>query len=132
MSFRAHEIKIERGKLLKKYIKNQLLLDLLASIPFDYIMMMTIENSVYIRYIRLLRILKSYRFIEMINIIKKHATINIPVFNIVLVFLIYIVVSHWFTCLLLLSCRWEYNMDRRYDGNTLYRMIPVTSYLPIS
>ena len=106
----------------------------MASIPFDYIMMYAAYESasVYIRYIRLLRILKVYRLVEMINILKKHATINTPVFNIVLVFFIYVLVSHWFTCVLLLFCRWEFNMGRRYDGNTLFRMIPVTTTQPIS
>ena len=60
------------------------------------------------RYIRLFRLLKTYRLLELVALIRQHTTVNMPLFRIGLLFGIYLVVAHWFNLSLLLGARWEY------------------------
>ena len=55
--------------IVQNYIKRHLLLDLLASIPFDYLLLSVSESEVTIRYFRLLRLLKVYRIVEILALI---------------------------------------------------------------
>ena len=84
-------------------------------------------DSVYIRYFRLLRILKCYRIYETICLISQHTSINLPIFRIALLFIFFIFISHWFNCVMLLFAKWEYGAARRYDGNTLLGWLPRSS-----
>jgi len=99
-------------------VKHYFTLDLLATIPFDYIIMI-IESSVYVRYFRLLRLLKLYRLIEIGSIINQHTTVNVPIFRIFVLFVSFILVSHWFNCIMILFAKWELGAGRRFDGKSL-------------
>lgn len=92
---KRNEIETDRAKLLQLYVQRYFLLDLLATIPFDYLLTL-IDDGIYVRYIRLFRLLKTYRLGELVELVRHHTTINMPVFRIGLLFGIYIVVAHWF------------------------------------
>ena len=104
---KRNEIETDRAKLLQLYVQRYFLLDLLATIPFDYLLIL-IDDGIYVRYIRLFRLLKTYRLGELVELVRHHTTINMPVFRIGLLFGIYIVVAHWFNLSQLLAARWEY------------------------
>ena len=95
------EIEINRIKAVKCYVKNYLLIDILASIPFDYILRIGVPFSMPVHCFRLLRLLKFYRLLELMRLIRQQTSVNAPVFRILLLFGSFIVISHWFNCILL-------------------------------
>jgi hypothetical protein len=99
-------------------VHRHLILDLLATIPFDYLLSI-IDDTPIIRYFRILRLMKFYRLFELVDIIRQHTTVNVPLFRISLLFITFILMAHWFNCILLLFARWELYQERRFDGKTL-------------
>ena len=126
---RKREIEIDREKLFRLYIKKYFLYDLLSTIPFDYVVL-SISDNISVRYFRLHRFLKIYRLFETEGIFRKHTTVNVPLVRIILIFISSLLFAHWFNCILLLICRWEYNADRRYDGRTILGTMPFSTLLP--
>ena len=104
--FRRNEIEINRKKLFREYVQLYFVFDILASVPLDYLFTI-IEVTPTMKYFRLLRLLKLYRIFELTDIIRQHTTLNIPIFRIGLLFISFIVIAHWFNCLLLFAARWE-------------------------
>lgn len=86
--------------------------------PLDYLMMI-IEVTPIIKYFRLLRLLKMYRMLEIVDLIRQHTTVNVPLFRIATLFIGFVVVSHWFNCIMLFVAKWELYQSRRFDGKTL-------------
>lgn len=109
---------MNRKKLFREYVQLYFIIDVLASVPLDYLFMI-IEITPIMKYFRLFRLLKIYRIFELSEIIRQHTTLNIPVFRISLLFVAFIFIAHWFTCILLYAARWELYQGRRFDGKTL-------------
>jgi hypothetical protein len=103
---------------MKYYIKTYFACDVLACIPFDYILML-LDNSPASRYFRLLRLLKAYRISEIASLFQKNTSMNVVIYRILVLFIAFIFCSHWFNCILLYFTRWEYGQARRFDGKTL-------------
>jgi|LauGreDrversion4_2_1035121.scaffolds.fasta_scaffold34056_3 hypothetical protein len=57
------EISTNKSKRLKNYIKHNFAMDVIASVPFDYILLL-LDNSPAAAYFRILRLLKVYRLSE--------------------------------------------------------------------
>jgi len=130
--FRRNEVEIERSKLFRIYIQKYFLLDVLSSIPFGYILSLIADQSPVVKYFRLLRLLKMYRMLEISDLITQHTTVNVPLFRIKLLFVSFIIISHWFNCMILYVGKWELGQERRFDGKSLLGWLPKSSptYMP--
>ena len=125
---RDYEIEILRNKILTQYVHKHLLLDLLSTVPFDYLLL-AIDGTRYLRqFIRLLRLLKIYRINEIITLIRKHTSVDQPIFRIFLMSMIYLVLAHWFNCLLIQIAVWELYRHDRFDGKTLLNQMTALPY----
>ncbi len=74
-------------------------------------------------WIRLLRMLKIYRVIELIYLLLKHKSINIPIFRICLLSVILIVFSHWANCALCFIAEAELHAHSRFDGKNILEIM---------
>ena len=68
---------------------------------------------------RLLRLLKYYRIKEIISLVRKHTSVDEPLFRICLLFMIFIFSAHWFNCLLIFIAIRESQATNRFDGKSL-------------
>lgn len=93
--------------MIQNYAKRYLLLDLLASIPFDYLLELVSGSEVSIRYFRLLRLLKIYRIGEILDLVNHYTSINVPLLRVSILACIMALGAHLFNCILLLFARWE-------------------------
>jgi hypothetical protein len=93
--------------MVQNYAKRYLLLDLLASIPFDYLLELVSGSEVSIRYFRLLRLLKIYRIGEILDLVNHYTSINVPLLRVSILACIMVLGGHLFNCILLLFARWE-------------------------
>lgn len=94
-------------------------MDLISSIPFDYILMLTNIDNIYIRYVRILRLFKAYRVHELAHLLRKNTRINVPLYRIIMLALILAVLAHWANCILILISVIELDNHSRFDGKTL-------------
>jgi hypothetical protein len=103
--------------LIKNYLNWRVFLDILSSIPYDYICIMILNDtdSTFAEIIRLLRYLKFYRIYEIITIQKRYSNINIILFNIFLLYALFITISHTFNCIALYISLKEYINPSRFD-----------------
>jgi len=117
---------------VQNYIKHYVLLDIMASIPFDYLLSMVDESNIAIRYFRLLRLLKVYRVTEILALVQQYTSINVPVFRLTFLAGVMVVTAHWFNCILILFAKWELGKSTRFDGNSLLKYLVNSSatYLP--
>lgn len=63
--------------------------------------------------------MKGYRVIELINIVLKHTSVNVPLFRISILSIILVLLAHWGNCILVLISESELDAHSRYDGKTL-------------
>lgn len=114
----------DRIEVMKHYVHNRLMLDLLACIPFEYFMLPVAEFSnsfeSIIRYIRLFRLLKMARIFEILEVVKYHSNIPAPLMTMVRMFLIYIVGAHFIACCYIFIGQREYDRATRYDGQSIF------------
>ncbi len=101
------------------YLKHNFAMDALSTIPFDYLLSIILHETPVYRYFRLLRLLKIYRLMEISGLITRHSQVNLLVYRVVFLFFSYILIAHWFNCILLYLGMWEYNAGRRFDGKSL-------------
>ena len=101
---------------MRMYMTEILLLDIISSIPFDYLLLL-VENAHYLRqFIRLLRLFKIYRLREIIKIILNNTSLDEQFLRLCMMFGLYIIIIHWSTCLTIYISLLELNQDHRYDG----------------
>jgi hypothetical protein len=96
---------------------------MLSSVPWDYLFSSIAGSLVVLRYFRLFRLLKMYRLFEIASLIRQHTSISVPLFRIGVMFVAFVVIAHWFNCVLLLAGLWELDQHRRFDGKTLLRWL---------
>lgn len=128
------EISLDKGMVLQYYLDNFLITDLLATVPFEYIMLAFSVDLMWCRWIRLLRLLKFIRVLEIRLITKFHANINLNLFTIFQLFVIYGSAAHVFACCYVFICNREVYQKRRFDGNEMYENItgrPFSTLPPI-
>jgi hypothetical protein len=109
--------------VVQNYIKQYVLLDILASIPFDYVLSMVDDSNVAIRYFRLLRLLKVYRVSEIMALVQQYTSINVPLLRLTFLGALMVITAHWFNCFLILFAKWELGESRRFDGNSLLKYL---------
>jgi len=125
------EICLNKGKILSFYIETFLLTDVLATIPFEYMLLAFKVDDVWRRWIRVLRLLKLIRVNEIVQITKFHANINLDLFMIFRLFVFYPTAAHVFACVYVYICNREVYQDRRFDGNEMYENINVRNFLDL-
>lgn len=95
------------------------MLDIISTVPLDYFLL-GIDNTQTLRqYFRILRLFKYYRLFELIRLVRKHTSVDEPIFRISLLFILYLCTAHWFTCIQALISWSEIYKNNRFDGKTL-------------
>ena len=113
---------------MKNYISNYFLLDIVSSIPFDYLLLI-VEGGAYVRqFIRLARLLKFYRLKELIKVVKNNTGVDEQLFRICLLFMTFLLIIHWSTCLTIFICTREYASQSRFDKKTLLGQMNTLPY----
>ena len=90
----------DKQAILRYYVNSWLIADLLACIPFEYfIHPFTSDVSIdLIRYVRLFRLFKSARFIELMRLIKIQSDFSGPIFKFMQLFGVFAVAAHAMAC----------------------------------
>jgi len=110
------KIELDLDAVKKYYYKNCLIFDILAVIPVDYIFIfISAVPKPAIAFIRLLRLLKVYRIVEMIQIVRKHSNIRVPLFTLSLLFLLFMGLSHYMACIYIFIGKREVDRKSRFD-----------------
>ncbi len=115
---RQIEVQTNKKRLLKDYAKYYFAWDILSSIPFDYIFLL-LGNTAACRYFRVLRLFKFYRLFEISSLVRQISSINVIVYRLTGLFFSFLIIGHWFNCILLYFGLWELYANRRFDGKTL-------------
>eukprot|EP00347_Sterkiella_histriomuscorum_P000063 403377328 len=124
------DIEINRLRVIQVHTQNYMLLDIISTIPIDYLLMSSVETQVYCQYLRILRLLKFYRIKELIQLIRRHTSVNEQMFRIVLLFLAFFLISHLFNCILVYICLRQ-TSDSRFDGKTLLDFMKSLPYAKV-
>ena len=114
------EIITSKQKIIKAYLDQRFLLDLIAILPFDYFAM-PFGISLQVRaFLRLTRFAKLYRIAEMISQIKQRSKISIPLFTIFLLSLLFVLLSHLMACIYIFIGKREVYQQSRFDGQSMF------------
>ena len=92
------DIVVDQDKIQAYYVNNILIFDLLAAIPFDYLLLPFGQFGLsyeLLRFLRILKFLKMKRIVETIRIVKKHSNISNALITFVLFFFVYAILSHF-------------------------------------
>lgn len=126
-----NKITIENNPILKFYLDKWLIMDLLATFPFEYILITT-GNLDAARYVLLFRLLKVGRLVETCEIIRKNSrhSYSTACFFVEL-FTLFGYLMHWLACLYGWLGRREHERNPRYDGNTFFRDFTSRPYITL-
>lgn len=122
---RGGKLESDKMVLWRHYIRSKLFIDLLASIPFDYIFKLIDSSSQIPNWLRLLRLLKLYRVIEILKSFQLHK--NPEYLIITLLYFLMILIGHWQASFLAIVVKWEYGSCRRFDCQTLLAQLKTSS-----
>lgn len=117
----SEKITIENRPILKSYLDKWILIDVLATFPFEYVF--TIAGSPEeAKYVLLFRLLKVGRLIETAEVIRKNSrhSYSTACFFMELFTMFYILL-HWLACMFGWLGRRELERNPRYDGNTFFK-----------
>ena len=118
----ADSICFDKQAILHYYVNSWLIMDLLACIPFEYfIHPFTPHVSIdLIRYVRLFRLFKTARFIELMRLIKIQSDFSGPIFKFMQLFAVFALAAHMMACTYIFIGYREVGRNRRFDGQTLF------------
>lgn len=126
-----HKITIENKIILKWYLDKWLLVDLLATFPFEDILDYT-GNAESARYVLLFRLLKVGRLVETCEIIRKNSRHSYATACFFMeLFCMFGFLMHWFACILGWLGRRELERNPRYDGNTYFKDFTARPYITL-
>lgn len=92
------DIQTNVDQIQQYYVNNLLFYDILAAIPFDYILLPFLSFGLsreFLRFVRLLKFFKMKRVLEVNMIVKKHSNIAAPLITFSLFFFLYIILAHF-------------------------------------
>lgn len=108
-------------KVLNHYLNTWFLLDLFATFPLCYILLISPKiDPYYLAMARLPRLLKIFRLHELTSIFKWNSDRRVEIGSLVQLFLLYGLVGLFYGCGYSLIGRRYYNTNARFDGKTLY------------
>jgi hypothetical protein len=96
-----------------------LIFDILAAIPFDYLLLPFVSYGLsheLLRFLRILKFAKVKRILETITVIKKHSNIPNAVITFSLFFLLYTLLAHCMATSYIFIGQREVGHKRRFDG----------------
>jgi len=101
------------------YVNRIMIYDVLAGIPFEYLML-PLRAFGYIgkltTYMRLLKFFKAARIFETVTIVKRHSNISNAFITFALLFGLYGILAHFMATSYIFIGRREVGMARRFDG----------------
>ena len=126
------EIQTDTNMVQSYYINNLLIYDIMAAIPFDYLLLpfesFGLSHSL-LRNLRILKFFKTKRTIEIIYILKKHSDIPIALITFVMFFVIYIILAHFMaTAYIFIGIR-EVGKKSRFDGQSMFEDITSRNFI---
>lgn len=126
-----HKISIKPVNNLRTYFDKWLILDVVATFPFEWILVPT-GNEMTARYVLLLRLLKVGRLIETCEIIRKNSrhSYSTAVFFMELFFMFGFLI-HWLACIFGWVGRRELVRNPKYDGNTFFKDFTSRPYITL-
>lgn len=126
------EIQTDQNQIQSYYINNLLIYDIMAAIPFDYLLLPFSSfglSSSLLRQLRILKFFKTKRTIEGIYILKKHSDIPISLITFVMFFVIYIILAHFMaTAYIFIGIR-EVGKQSRFDGQSMFEDITSRNFI---
>ena len=118
------------------YINTWFKSDLIASIPFEFLILATPEiSNQYIHWVRLLRLFKCVKLVELEQILENYSNTRIELFRVIKLCGIFGILCHFFGCGFMFIGVREVNKNHRFDGKTLFTDIldrNYVSYAPLS
>ena len=108
---------LDRSQVMHHYVNSWLILDILACLPIEYIMLSFSSPSLsdYTRYLRLLRLLKFGRFYELSRLIQTQSDFPSAIFVFVKLFFVFVLSAHFMSCIYIFIGMRSSNEDR-FDG----------------
>lgn len=102
---------------MKNYVNSWLILDIIACLPIEYIMLpfSSAEIIEYSRYMRLLRLFKYGRFYELARLIETQSDFPSSIFVFIKLFVVFILVTHFMSCTYIFIGMSSTEADR-FDG----------------
>lgn len=88
------EISVDLKEVAIHYMDTRIFLDILAVLPLDYILLIFEVDQQTVAWIRILRILKLYKFFDYIKIWRKHSNVKIALFTLFLMSFLFVIISH--------------------------------------
>ena len=110
---------LDKIEVLKYYLDNWLALDLIATIPFELVLIAVVDKE-SIRWIMLLRLLKMFRLQELSQILKNQSNMNGSLGTLVQLGFYFFIASHFVTCAFCLIGAAEYMNKTRFNKMTLF------------
>jgi len=111
----------DRDKVFNHYLNTWFLLDVIATFPVCYFLMISPTiDPFYIALARLPRVLKVFRLNESINMLKWNSDVRIEIYRIFQLFLLYGLTGHIFACGFSAIGKRDYRTHKRFDGQTLF------------
>ena len=106
----------DRDKVFNHYLNTWLLLDVIATFPVCYFLMISPTiDPFYISLARLPRVLKAFRLNESINMLKWNSDVRIEYFRLLQLFLLYGLSGHVFACGFVMIGRNDHRTNKRFD-----------------
>ena len=113
------DIQTNVDQIQSYYVNNMLIFDILAAIPFDYLLLPFVSYGLsheLLRFLRILKFAKVKRILETITVIKKHSNIPNAVITFSLFFLLYTLLAHCMATSYIFIGQREVGHKRRFDG----------------
>jgi len=115
-----NKIEINLAAVQKDYVGFKIMLDFCALIPFDYILIFFNLDKQVRMFFRVPRLFKCYRFKEIIEAMRVHSNVQIPLVTMWLLGFLFIIMSHYLACGYVFISRREIGMGRKYNKKTMY------------
>ena len=117
-------------EVLAYYINTYFKTDLIASIPFEFLILAAPEIShQYIHWVRLLRLVKCVKLVELEQILENYSNTRIELLRVIKLGGIFGILCHFFACGFMFIGVREVNKKHRFDGKTLFTDIPDRNYV---
>ena len=101
------------------------MLEIIATFPLDYLYYAT---GNYNNWLRLLRLLKAGRLLDADTLFKAYFE-SLHLYNVVRLFVVYLLSSHVFSCILFAIAKHEHDSGGRFDGGYLVWIRVITSQI---
>ena len=124
---KTKSIIFDKTELLKYYVNKWLVIDFVATVPLDLILL-PLGMPEVIRWIMLLKLFKLLRIQELSQILKHNGSMNGSVATLGQLFFYFLIAAHFMACGMVYVGLLEYNRCSRFDCKTLFWSINANSF----